>query len=143
MKIGRLLPLLCAAAVFFAGGCKKTPAPPQSHTEVAQRWWRAVAAGDAAGAASCVSGEPAQRQSSLVIDEYARIAKAAGEGDRLASGMLERLQGVRIGEVRSGSEMAVVPLLLGSGKPFLSVILELRDGRWVITDIRQDDGGRR
>lgn len=139
MKIGRLLLPWCAAAVFLAAGCKKTPAPPQSHTEVVKLWWRAVASGDAAGADPYVSGDLAQRQSARAIEECVRVDKAAGKGDRLAVGMQARLQGVRIGEARSGSDIAVVPLVMADGKPFLSVQLELRGGRWAITDIRQGE----
>ena len=139
MKIGRLLLPWCAAAIFLAAGCKKTPAPSQSHTEVVTRWWRAAASGDAAGAEKYVSGDLAQRQSALVTAECSRVDKAAGEGDRLAVGMRERLQGVRVGEVSSGPELAVVPLVMADGKPFLSVQLELRGNRWAITDIHQGE----
>ena len=140
MKTFRLVSVLCAAALLLAG-CKKTPPPPLSPAAVASRWWQAVVSGDDRGVASYFSEDSARSKSGRVIAEYAQVEKAAGEGDRLAAEMLERLKGVKVGAVQSGPMMAVVPLVLEDDRPFLEVRLELRENRWVIIDI--SDGVRR
>ena len=135
MKIFRLALVGCAAALLMAG-CRKTPAPPVSPAAVTNRWWQSVASGDDRSVASDFFGDSARSKSARVIAEYAAVVKAAGEGDPLAVEMLARLKGVRIGEVRSGSVMTIVPLVLEDGKPFLEVKLELHENRWVIVDIK-------
>lgn len=130
------MPLLIAAALFLAGGCgeRSAPPPPPPDATVAQ-WWRAVAAGDAAAIGGRVSGVAGDK-STKVFAEYARVRKAAGEGDPLARRMLERLEGVRIGGVRGGSLISVAQLVLADGKPFLTVYLESRDNGWLIVDLK-------
>ena len=121
-------------------GCRKPPAPPLSPAAVATGWWHAVASGDTRSAAPHLYGDSARSKSDRLLAEYALVVKEAGDGDRLAAGMAELLRGVRIGEVRSGPEMAIVPLVLRDGRPFLDVRLELRNNRWTIVDIK--DGVR-
>lgn len=129
------LPLCLAAACLAAGGCGKKAVPRSSPVETATRWWRSAASGDAEAAAACLSGDTARKKSAAVLAECVRIRAAAGR-DRQAGRMLKRLEGIRVGEVRSGPVMAVVPLVHADGKPFLEVTLELPGSQWVITDIR-------
>lgn len=134
MRRVRWLPLLFAAALCLLNGCGERPS--LSPAEVAARWWRAVAAGDGDTAAGSIASTSAREKSAKVFAEYARVRKAAGEGDPLAGRMLKRLEGVRTGESRGGSLIAIVPLTLADGKPFLKVYLESRDGRWLIVDLK-------
>jgi len=130
-----LTPLVLLCIVCGCGG-ESAPSPARQPAAVAGEWWSAAASGDAARIGACVSGDAARRKSEAVSAEYARVAKAAGEGDPLAVKMLARLERVRLGEVRSGSELAMAPLVLEDGKVFLTLRLEPRDGRWVIVDVK-------
>ena len=138
MRICRLMSVLCAAAFLLAGCCRKPAPPPLSPVAVTGRWWQAIVSGDDRGVVSHFSDDSVWNRSARVLAEYVRVETAAGEGDRLAVEMLARLKGVGIGEVRSGSELAIVPLVFEDGTAFLDVRLELRDGRWMIVDIRSD-----
>jgi len=137
MKCLPLLLLLIASLPLLIGGCGDNwSSPSTSPAEVAGEWWRAAASGDSARADGCLYGNSGRGKSALVLDEYARVKKAAGEGDPLAAEMLARLEKVRVGEVRSGPELAVVQLVMEDGKMFLTIRLELHGGRWAITDIK-------
>lgn len=131
------LALLFAPLLFLVGGCgEKASAPSASPADVAGEWWRAAASGDSARADSCLYGDSGRSKSALALAEYAQVRKAAGEGDPLAAEMLARLEKVRVGEVKSGPELAIVQLVMEDGKNFLTVRLELHGGRWAITDIK-------
>jgi len=129
-------PVLAALSFFLFCDCKKKPEPTHSPTEVANSWRRAAAAGDAAKADACLSGGAAKKKNAAVFAEYTRVKKAAAAGDKLAAAMLKRLEELRIGKVRSGSVMTVVPLVYADGGTFLEITLELKGDRWMITDIR-------
>ncbi len=137
MDLGKFLPLLCAAVLSLAVGCGgKTATTPSTPGETVARWWRAVAAGDAAAVGDCLAGEPGSGKSAKVFAEYALVKKAAGAGDPLARRMLEKLEGVRLDGVRGGSLLSVAQLVFADGKPFFTLYLEPRDGRWLIVDLK-------
>lgn len=136
MKFAACLPLLCVASCLLVGCGERTASPSAPPGEVAARWWRAVASGDGEAVAGSVASDSGRAESAKMVAEYARVRKAAGEGDRLAGRMLTRLEGVRIGESRGSTMLAVVPLTFADGKPFLKVYLESRGGRWLIVDLK-------
>ena len=131
MSICRCWTLLLAASLCLTAGCGKKKLPPPGDTAV--RWWRAVAAGDRDGSAAYVA-EEARKDSDAKVAAYAEVKKRAEAGDELAVRMSERLEGVRVGEVTSGSERATVELVMSDGKPFFTVYLKWRNGRWEIVD---------
>ena len=131
MKILRYLMLFSAAAILGVGCGKK--AELSRAPETVQKWWRAVTLGDRAAADGLVA-EGAKEAGAVRIDEYARVKKSAAAGDELAVRMLKRLEGVRFGEIRGGSDRATVRMVMSDGKPFMNVYLELRGDRWAIVD---------
>ena len=131
MKFLRFLMLFSAVAA-LCGGCGKK-AELSRAPETVQKWWRAVALGDRAAADGLVA-EGAREAGAVSVAEYARVKQSAAAGDELAVAMLKRLEGVRFGEIRGGSDRATVRLVMSDGKPFMNVYLELRGDRWLIVD---------
>ena len=134
MRIYRCWTLLLAASLCLTAGCGgRKKLPPPDDTVI--RWWRAVAAGDRDGAAAYVA-ERARKESSARLAAYAEVKKCAETGDELAVRMSKRLEGVRIGEAVSGAERATVKLVMSDGRPFLTVYLKWRNGRWEIFEFK-------
>lgn len=132
MKIMRFLMLFLAVAA-LCGGCGKKVELSRA-PETVQKWWRAVTLGDRAAADGLVA-DGAKKAGAVRIDEYTRVKQSAAAGDELAVRMLKRLEGVRFGEIRGGSDRATVRMVMSDGKPFMNVYLELRGDRWVIVDL--------
>ena len=134
MRIRRFWTLLLAASLCLAAGCGgRKKLPPPDDTVI--RWWRAVTAGDRDGAAAYVA-ESARNSSDAKLAAYAEVKKHAEAGDELAVRMSKRLEGVRIGEAVSGTELATVKLVMSDGGPFFTVYLKWRNGRWEIFEFK-------